>query len=102
MLSVCGVLLFRWKRPDMPRPIKVNIAIPITFVIICIFLIIVPTYQVPAEAGMGCLITLAGIPFYMAGVAWKNKPKSFQDKIDRFTISMQKLFMSAKEEADME
>lgn len=102
MLSVTGVLWFRYKRPNMARPIKVNLAVPITFVIICIFLIIVPTYQVPAEAGMGLLITLSGIPFYMAGVAWKNKPKSFQDRIDSFTITMQKLFMSAKEEADNE
>ncbi|XP_070500800.1 Y+L amino acid transporter 2 [Chironomus tepperi] len=102
MLSVTGVLWFRYKQPDMPRPIKVNIIVPITFVIICIFLILVPIYQVPGEAGMGCLITLMGIPFYIAGVAWKNKPKSFQDKIDNFTIKMQKLFMSAKEEVDME
>lgn len=102
MLSVTAVLWFRYKRPNMHRPIKVNIIIPIIFVIICIFLILVPTYQVPAEAGMGCLITLAGIPFYMAGVAWKNKPKSFQDAIDSFTVSMQKIFMSAKEEQDIE
>lgn len=102
MLSVTGVLWFRYTRPDMARPIKVNILVPIVFVIICIFLILVPIYQVPYEAGMGCLITIMGIPFYIAGVAWKNKPKSFQDKIDTFTIKMQKLFMSAKEEEDNE
>lgn len=102
MLSVGAVLLFRWKRPDMARPIKVNIAVPITFVVICIFLIIVPIYQVPKEAAMGLLITLGGIPFYFAGVAWKNKPKSFQDIINNATVNMQKLFMSAKEEEDCE
>lgn len=102
MLSVTGVLYFRWKRPDMPRPIKVNIAIPIIFVGICIFLIIVPVYQVPMEVFMGALITVSGIPFYLLCVAWKRKPKGFQNVIDVITICMQKLFMSAKEEQDIE
>lgn len=102
MLSVTGVLYFRWKEPNMPRPIKVNILVPIIFVAICIFLIIVPAYQVPWESGMGLLITLAGIPFYLSCVAWKHKPEWFQGKIDIWTEMMQKLFMSAKEEQDIE
>ncbi|CRK91868.1 CLUMA_CG005489, isoform A [Clunio marinus] len=102
MMSVCGVLYFRWKQPNMVRPIKVNLIVPITFVFICIFLIIVPTYQVPKECGMGLLITCAGIPFYYVCVAWHNKPKSLQNRINQFTMSMQKLFLSAKEEQDME
>ncbi|CAO1438160.1 unnamed protein product [Diamesa serratosioi] len=102
MLSVAGVLYFRYTQPNMHRPIKVNIAVPIIFVIICIFLIIVPCYQVPFEVGMGVFITVAGIPFYLMCVAWKNKPQWFQSKILRFTCTMQKLFMSAKEEENEE
>lgn len=102
MLSVSGVLYFRWKQPDMPRPIKVNILVPIFFVGICIFLIIVPSFEVPAEVGMGVLITLSGIPFYLICVAWKHKPEWFQTKINRMTSFFQKLFMSAKEEQDIE
>lgn len=102
MLSVSGVLYFRWKQPDMPRPIKVHILVPILFVGICIFLIIVPTYQVPYECGMGLFITLAGIPFYLVCVAWKNKPEWFQSKTNRMTFALQKLFMSAKEEQERE
>lgn len=98
MLSVSGVLYFRWTRPDMPRPIKVNLIIPIFFVFICIFLIIVPTYQVPWEVGMGFLITLSGIPFYLICVSWKKKPVWFQEKVDRFTVLLQKLLISAKED----
>lgn len=102
MLSVSGVLYFRYTHPNMHRPIKVNILVPITFVIICIFLIIVPSYQVPYEVGMGCLLTVLGIPVYLIGVAWKHKPEWFQTRIHRFTYAIQKLFMSAKEEREME
>ena len=102
MMSVTAVLYFRWTQPDMPRPIKVNICVPIVFVGICIFLIIVPSWQVPFEVGMGVLITLSGVPFYFLCVAWKKKPQWFQSKIDKITFIMQKLFMSAKEEQDEE
>lgn len=102
MLSVTGVLYFRWKRPEMNRPIKVNIIVPIIFVFICIFLIIVPCFTVPIEVGMGCLITVSGIPVYLICIAWKNKPIWFQNLVTNFTHLTQKLFLSAKEEQDME
>lgn len=102
MLSVTAVLYFRYTKPNMPRPIKVNLLVPIIFVFICIFLIIVPTYRVPQEVGMGAFITLTGVPFYFLCVAWKRKPERFQSKIDWVTYFMQKLLMSAKEEQDIE
>lgn len=102
MMSVTAVLYFRWTQPNMPRPIKVNILVPILFVGICVFLIIVPTFTVPVEVGMGVFITTLGIPVYFLGVAWKRKPQWFQNQIDRITYLMQKLFMSAKEEQNME
>lgn len=102
MLSVTAVLYFRWTQPNMNRPIKVNLLVPILFVGICIFLIIVPSYEVPYECGMGALITIAGIPIYFVCVAWKRKPEWFQIKINSFSTIMQKTFMSAKEEQDTE
>lgn len=98
MLSVTAVLYFRWTQPSMPRPIKVNLLVPIIFVGICVFLIIVPAYQVPYECGMGAAITLAGVPIYMICVAWKRKPEWFESFILKITIFHQKLFLSAKEE----
>jgi len=102
MLSVSAVLYFRRTRPDMPRPIKVNILVPIVFVGICVFLIIVPCWTVPVEVGMGVIITLSGIPIYLLCVAWKHKPMWFQRMIHWFTFMMQKTFLSAKEEQDLE
>nr|XP_019538394.1 Y+L amino acid transporter 2 [Aedes albopictus] len=98
MLSVSAVLYFRYTRPDINRPIKVQLWVPTLFVIICAFLIVVPCYVAPYEVGMGVLLTLAGIPVYYIGVAWKNKPASFENVLRRATQFCQKMFMTAKEE----
>ncbi|XP_076382234.1 solute carrier family 7 member genderblind [Megalopta genalis] len=101
MLSVAGVLWLRYKDPNMNRPIKMPLWIPITFVAICAFLVIVPCYERPYEVGIGTLITLSGIPAYFAGVKWRNKPVWFQKINYKVTYTIQKLFMSAIEERDI-
>lgn len=44
MMSVAGVLYFRYTKPDVFRPIKVPLIVPIVFVIICAFLIVIPVF----------------------------------------------------------
>ncbi|XP_046830782.1 Y+L amino acid transporter 2 [Vespa crabro] len=103
MLSVAGILWLRYKKPNMIRPIKVPLWIPITFVALCAFLVLVPCYERPYEVGMGILITSSGIPAYFMGVTWQNKPIWFQKINVKATHIIQKLFLSAREEAeDME
>lgn len=80
--------------------LQLPIVVPITFVLICAFLVIVPCYVAPYEVGMGLLITLIGIPVYYIGVAWRSKPQWFQSVIRDVTMICQKLFMTAKEEQD--
>ncbi|KZC09425.1 PREDICTED: Y+L amino acid transporter 2 [Dufourea novaeangliae] len=98
MLSVAGVLWLRYKQPNMKRPIKMPLWIPITFVAICAFLVIVPCYERPYEVGVGTLITLSGIPAFFFGIEWKSKPVWFQKTNSKITYIVQKLFMSATEE----
>lgn len=81
MLSVSAVLYFRYTRPEMVRPIRLPLIVPIVFCVICAFLIVVPCYVAPYEVGMGLLITLIGVPVYFVGVAWKSKPVWFQSSI---------------------
>ncbi|XP_063989482.1 large neutral amino acids transporter small subunit 1 [Diachasmimorpha longicaudata] len=100
MVSVAGILWLRYSRPKMDRPIKVALWIPITFVSICAFLVLVPCYVRPREVIMGTVITLSGIPAYFVGIVWKNKPDWFQRYNVRATHFIQKLFISAKEEQD--
>ncbi|XP_043504739.1 Y+L amino acid transporter 2 [Polistes fuscatus] len=98
MLSVAGILWLRYKKPNMARPIKVPLWIPITFVALCAFLVLVPCYERPYEVGMGILITASGIPAYFMGVRWQKKPTWFQKINVKVTHTVQKLFMSAREE----
>ncbi|XP_018046347.1 PREDICTED: Y+L amino acid transporter 2 isoform X2 [Atta colombica] len=101
MISVAGILWLRYKRPNMERPIKIPLWIPILFVALCAFLVIVPCYQRPYEVGMGILITVSGIPAYILGVAWKSKPLWFQKVNIKATHAIQKLFLSAREELEI-
>jgi len=98
LLSVLGLLYLRWKKPEMNRPIKVSLGIPIVFLVICAFLVFMPFYVEPVQVGMGVLITIIGIPFYFLGVAWRNKPKVFLNFLGALTQGSQKLFISVKEE----
>ncbi|KAL1124282.1 hypothetical protein AAG570_002051 [Ranatra chinensis] len=74
LLSVSGLLWLRYRDPDAKRPIKVNIILPIIFFIICTFLVTLPCYVSPWEVGVGIIIILSGIPFYLVFIYWKNKP----------------------------
>ncbi len=47
--------------------------------IVVVFLLIVPLYAAPYDTGMGLLCVVSGIPVYIICVAWKNKPKVFND-----------------------
>ncbi|XP_023233432.1 large neutral amino acids transporter small subunit 1-like [Centruroides sculpturatus] len=93
-LSVAGMLKLRFSNPDMQRPIKVNILIPVIFLLVCMFLVVLPFYVSPLETGVGIGITLTGIPVYFLGIYWKNKPPFLQKFLDNFTKSTQKLMLS--------
>ncbi|CAH1980750.1 unnamed protein product [Acanthoscelides obtectus] len=101
-LSVSGLLYLRWKNPKMERPIKVNIAVPIVFVLICIFLLVLPVIESPDIVLGGLGITLTGIPVYFLGIYWKDKPKWFQNFMHKAIVLCQKIFLAAHEDTDFE
>ncbi|KAJ8665261.1 hypothetical protein QAD02_006923 [Eretmocerus hayati] len=100
MLTVSGMLWLRYKQPTMNRPIKVSLWVPILFVLICAFLVLVPCFERPYEVIMGLVMTLSGVPAYLLGVVWKKKPLQFLRIYAKVTHVVQKLFMSAKEERE--
>lgn len=44
---VAGQLYLRHTRPDMPRPIKINLAIPVIFLVCVVLLVVVPSVKQP-------------------------------------------------------
>lgn len=75
--SVVGMLWLRKTKPDIPRPIKVNLIIPCVFLIAIGFLVVIPAITQPKDTAIGVAILLSGIPVYYACVKWQSKPKAY-------------------------
>ncbi|KAL4234499.1 hypothetical protein ACF0H5_006144 [Mactra antiquata] len=81
-LSVVIVLLYlRWKQPHAHRPYKVYLFIPISQLVLLVIMLLLCVYQEPGKLGRGLIIFILGIPVYMVGVKWKNKPKIYHGYI---------------------
>lgn len=75
--SVVGMLWLRRTKPDLPRPIKVNLAIPYIFLMAIACLVLIPVVTNPKDTAIGLGILFSGIPVYYLCVKWKNKPRSY-------------------------
>ncbi|KAA0188356.1 hypothetical protein HAZT_HAZT010399, partial [Hyalella azteca] len=91
-LAVVCVPYLRWKRPDLERPIKVNLFFPIIYIIATVFITIVPMIAAPVETGYGVAIIMTGVPVYFLFIKLK-KPASVQRVLNSWTLALQKFFM---------
>ncbi|KAJ8679425.1 hypothetical protein QAD02_015212 [Eretmocerus hayati] len=97
-MSVTGLLWLRYKRPDLHRPIRVPIILPIVFFIICAFLVTVPCLDSPWEVGIGTGFVLSGIPVYFIFIHWPQKPKWLISASYKFNMLCAKIFMCVQED----
>ncbi|XP_074650648.1 large neutral amino acids transporter small subunit 1-like isoform X1 [Tubulanus polymorphus] len=96
--SVAVLIYLRYKQPELTRPIKLPIGIPIFLFFWTLFIVVLTIYQQPMESLISICIFLSGIPVYWFGVSWEKKPKAFQNFIDCWTQRLQKLFMVIPQE----
>ncbi|KAI8519911.1 Y+L amino acid transporter 2 [Branchiostoma belcheri] len=101
-LSVAALLWLRYKRPDMHRPIKVNLFFPISFLIACVFLVVVPFYSDTVNSLIGTAIAATGLPVYYVGVYMKKKPVWLTNFVDTATRACQKVMMSILPDVDVQ
>ncbi|XP_071496803.1 Y+L amino acid transporter 2-like isoform X2 [Diadema antillarum] len=98
--AVCGQIYLRFTRPDMERPIKYHILLPITFVLACVFLVIMGTVAAPQDTLIGLAITLTGFPVYFLCIWWENKPAVVLKFNRAITRIVQKLLIVVGEEKE--
>ncbi|XP_064490313.1 Y+L amino acid transporter 2-like [Ornithodoros turicata] len=92
-LAVATLPYFRWKAPDLKRPIKVNLIWPVIYLIATVFITIVPMIAEPVGTGFGALIIATGAPVYFIFVYWEKKPVWIQNVFDKTTLFLQKLLV---------
>uniref|UniRef100_A0AAQ5YQY4 Solute carrier family 7 member 10a n=1 Tax=Amphiprion ocellaris TaxID=80972 RepID=A0AAQ5YQY4_AMPOC len=90
-VTIAGLLYLRKKRPNLARPIKVNMLVPITYMIFWAVLLGFSLYSEPVVCGLGMVIMLTGVPVYFVGVQWKEKPKWVYRLLEKVTYMGQKL-----------
>ncbi|XP_031421882.1 large neutral amino acids transporter small subunit 1-like [Clupea harengus] len=98
-MAIAGMLWLRWTQPDLRRPIKIPLVVPVVFVLGCTFMVLVSFWAAPFECLVGSGIILSGIPFYLLGYKWQ-KPREVQKVLEIFTLFCQKIFLSVPEERD--
>ncbi|XP_062378599.1 large neutral amino acids transporter small subunit 2 [Sardina pilchardus] len=90
-VTVAGQIVLRFRKPDLYRPIKVNLLWPVIYLLFWAFLLVFSLISEPVACGVGVAIMLTGIPVYFLCVYWEGKPKSFNTAIAAVTHSIQRL-----------
>lgn len=102
-VTVSALIWLRFKKPDMERPYKVPIVIPILVVLASIYLVIAPFYEEPLGSLFFLLFILAGVPFYLVFVQFSHiVPTCFFVGIGKATYQLQKVFDVAFPESEAE
>ncbi|CAK6436907.1 unnamed protein product [Pipistrellus nathusii] len=86
-VTILGLLVLRWKRPALHRPIKVNLLVPAAYLVFWAFLLVFSFISEPMVCGVGVIIILTGVPIFFLGVFWRSKPKC----VHRLAESMTRL-----------
>ncbi|XP_033626074.1 cystine/glutamate transporter-like [Asterias rubens] len=97
-VAVAVIPYSRWKYPDLHRPFKVPIILPIIFITCALVVVATSLYSSPSDSGFGFIIALSGIPFYFIFVKWQSKPAWFLKAMDSLTCFMQRFLLVAPEE----
>ncbi|CAG03076.1 unnamed protein product, partial [Tetraodon nigroviridis] len=90
-VTIAGLLYFRKKKPNLLRPIKVNLLVPVSYLLFWVVLLCVSLYSEPVVCGLGMVIMLTGVPVYLVGVWWKDKPKWISRAVEKVTYMGQKV-----------
>ncbi|XP_037316804.2 cystine/glutamate transporter isoform X2 [Pungitius pungitius] len=86
---VLALIYLRYIKPDLPRPFKVPLFIPVVFCLTCFFMVFLSLYSDPVNTGIGFAISLTGIPAYYIFIIFNHRPKWLQSALDSFNRTLQ-------------
>ncbi|XP_057290970.1 b(0,+)-type amino acid transporter 1-like isoform X5 [Hydractinia symbiolongicarpus] len=89
--TVAALLWLRIRQPDLERPYKVFIGIPIVVLLCSLYLVIAPFYDYPLQSLYCLLFILFGIPVYFLFVKYQVFPKAITTGFDKITYKIQML-----------
>ena len=72
-VTVVGLIYWRYKFPDMYRPMKISLIIPVFFTLLCLILLVFSIYSQPLECLAGFGISLIGIPVYYIFIYYADR-----------------------------
>ncbi|KAI3352112.1 hypothetical protein L3Q82_020927 [Scortum barcoo] len=82
---VLGLIYLRYKQPDLHRPFRVPLFIPVVFCLTCFFMVFMSLYSDPLNTGVGFAICLTGVPAYYVFIHFNRRPKWLQRGIGKFS-----------------
>ena len=99
--SILGCIIWRVKYPDMKRPLKINLALPVFFCISSVFLVGASFYAKPVDCLIGLAMVFSAVPVYYLGIKHQDKQPLFIHKtLNSVTIFTQKMFDVVPEDTD--
>ncbi|XP_053738385.1 large neutral amino acids transporter small subunit 2 isoform X1 [Synchiropus splendidus] len=90
-VTVAGQIVLRIKQPNMHRPIKVNLAWAVIYLLFWAFLMLFSLFTEPVTCGVGLAIMFTGVPVYFLAIYWTNKPQCFNLVTGKITRACQVL-----------
>ncbi|NWT89669.1 LAT2 protein, partial [Lanius ludovicianus] len=77
-VTVAGLLVLRWREPQLPRPIKVNLLFPISYLLFWGALLLFSVWSEPLVCGIGLAITATGAPLYLLCIRGGPRPPALR------------------------
>ncbi|XP_033742944.1 cystine/glutamate transporter-like [Pecten maximus] len=97
-----GQIYMRITRPDIPRPIKLPLVLPIFLFVMSLVLLVLTCIQKPDISLLAFCLTMLGVPCYVLGIYWKSKPAGF-NRLNRYiTSTIQKVLLVVPQDDEIE
>ena len=99
--SLSILIMKRFTEPDLERPFKVPLALPVVILLLSFMQLVFPFINRPVKTIVSLVVIISGIPVYYLLVVGENKPVWIHRLEMKATRGLQKLMVSVPEEHDV-